>query len=77
MPLSHADKHDFLAIPPEDESALLDASRFMNDNGCETVTAAARSCDGLSAAEMAAKINEASAAFGKASRDRFRREGEF
>lgn len=75
--LVHADKHGFLAIPPEDESALLDASRFMDDNECETVIAAARSCDGLSSAEAVARINEASAAFAKASRDRFRREGEF
>ncbi len=75
--LVHADKHGFLAIPPEDEPALLDASRFMDDNECETVIAAARSCEGLSAAETVVKINKASAAFGKASHDRFRREGEF
>jgi len=75
--LVHADKHGFLAIPPEDEDDLLDASLFMDDNECETVIAAARSSVGLSAREILQRVDQASAAFGNATRDRFRRKGEF
>ncbi len=32
--LIHADKHGFLAIPPEDAPKLLDAARFMDSNEC-------------------------------------------
>ena len=35
--LIHADKHGFLVIPKEDESRILEASRFMDDNECDTV----------------------------------------
>lgn len=75
--LLHADKHGFLAIPPEDESRLLEASIFMDTNECETVIAAARSCTGLDINEALEKIDQAAAAFGKAARKRFGRAGEF
>ncbi len=75
--LVHADKHGFLAVPADDEPALLEASLFMDNNECQTVIAAARSCSGLSNRETLAKIDDASAAFGQASRQRFQREGEF
>ncbi|WP_218103877.1 RraA family protein [Paenibacillus hemerocallicola] len=39
--LIHADKYGFLAIPPEDEARLLEAARYMDDNECNTVIAAA------------------------------------
>lgn len=39
--LVHADKHGFLAIPDEDVKNLLEASRFMDSNECNTVIAAA------------------------------------
>ena len=41
--LIHADQHGFLAIPPEDEAALLSATSTMDRHECETVIAAARS----------------------------------
>lgn len=75
--LIHADKHGFLAVPPEDEAKLLDATLFMDRNECQTVIAAARSCQGLSSDEALEKINAGSAAFGKATRDRFDSDGEF
>jgi regulator of RNase E activity RraA len=40
--LVHADKHGFIAIPPEDEAALLDSVRAMDDAECETVIPAGR-----------------------------------
>jgi regulator of RNase E activity RraA len=44
--LIHADKHGFLAIPPEDVPHLLEAARFMDANECATVIAAARDSTG-------------------------------
>lgn len=75
--LIHADKHGFLAIPPEDEEALLDASLFMDNNECNTVIAASRSVHGLSCDEAVAKINEAGAAFAKATKEKFSGDGEW
>jgi regulator of RNase E activity RraA len=75
--LIHADKHGFLVIPPEDVAPLLDAARFMDTNECNTVVAAARSAAGLSVEDALGKIDAAAAAFKKATRDRFRRDGEW
>ena len=75
--LIHADKHGFLAVPPEDEAPLLDASRFMDTNECRTVIAAARSADGKTADEILAALDEAATAFGRASAERFGRRGEW
>jgi len=41
--LIHADKHGFLAIPPEDERGLLEAARFMDGVECNNQLPAARS----------------------------------
>ena len=75
--LIHADKHGFLAVTADEESQLLEASLFMDDNECNTVIAAARSCAGLSSTEAVEKINAAGAAFGQATKEKFRREGEW
>ena len=69
--LIHADKHGFLAVPPEDEEKLLDAAIFMDNNECNTVIDAARSCQGLTAKQSVAKINEAGKRFGQAMNERF------
>jgi regulator of RNase E activity RraA len=69
--LVHADKHGFMAIPPEDEAGLLEATKFMDDNECNTVIAAARSAAGMSTDAMLAAFDEASAAFARAANDRF------
>jgi regulator of RNase E activity RraA len=75
--LIHADKHGFLAIPPEDTLALLDAARFMDTNECTTVIGAARSAHGLPNDEVLRKLDEAAVAFAKATRERFRRDAEW
>ena len=75
--LVHADKHGFLAIPPEDLSPLLDAARFMDTNECNTVIAAARSTSGLSTEETLRQLDEGADAFTRATRERFRRDAEW
>jgi regulator of RNase E activity RraA len=75
--LIHADKHGFLAIPDDDVPRLLEAARFMDANECNTVIAAARSAQGLPLEEALAKFAAAGAAFSKAAREKFRREGEW
>jgi regulator of RNase E activity RraA len=75
--LIHADKHGFLAVPPEDVALLLDAARFMDTNECNTVVAAARSTAGLSTEDALRKLDAGAAAFKKATRERFRRDGEW
>ncbi|MCC6730169.1 MAG: RraA family protein [Chthonomonadales bacterium] len=75
--LIHADKHGFLAVPPEDEGALLEAARFMDCNECDTVIAAARAAPGLPAKEVLAALDAASEAFGLAARARYGARGEW
>jgi regulator of RNase E activity RraA len=75
--LVHADKHGFLAVPPEDESRLLEAARFMDGNECETLIPAARDIAGKGTAEVLAAINEAGRKFGDNARAKFGRKGEW
>jgi regulator of RNase E activity RraA len=75
--LIHADKHGFLAVPPEDEEGLLEASLFMDQNECDHMIAAARSCHGLSTEVALERIDASCAAFGAAAQQRFGRSGEF
>jgi regulator of RNase E activity RraA len=75
--LVHADKHGFLAIPPEDEAGLLEAAVFMDTNECQTVIAAARSAAGATAEELLARLAAAAGEFGAAARQKFRRGGEW
>jgi regulator of RNase E activity RraA len=66
--LIHADKHGFLVIPPEDQAAVLEATRFMDGNECSTLIAAARSAAGQSANDVLAAIDAAATEFQKRSR---------
>jgi 4-hydroxy-4-methyl-2-oxoglutarate aldolase len=75
--LIHADKHGFLAIPEEDEARLLEASRFMDMNECQTLIAAAREAAGLPLDEVAAQLELAGRRFGENVKSRFDRRGEF
>ncbi len=75
--LIHADKHGFLAVPREDEAGLLDAAKFMDDNECNTVIAAARNAAGLTTDALLAQLDEAGTAFTEAAKQRFGREGEW
>lgn len=75
--LIHADKHGFMAIPAGEEAELLEASRFMDTNECQTLIPAARESAGRSRAETLAAINQAAAVFGSQARARFSRRGEW
>ena len=75
--LIHADKHGFLAVPPEDEANLLDAARFMDANECNTVIPAARGCAGLNHDDALQNIEAAIGAFGVAVREKFGNSGEW
>jgi regulator of RNase E activity RraA len=75
--LIHADKHGFLVIPVEDEERLLDAAIFMDNNECNTIIAAARNSAGKSTAQILKELNDASAEFGKAAKDKFGNKGEW
>ena len=75
--LIHADKHGFMAIPPEDEADLLDAAIFMDQNECNTVIPAARETAGKSTAEILQTLGEAGQAFGAATQAHFSKRGEW
>ena len=75
--LIHADKHGFLAIPPEDEDRLLHASVFMDSNECSTVIAAGRETAGKSKREIVDALNAAGAQFNTNAKKEFMREGEW
>ena len=75
--LIHADKHGFMVVPPEDQPRLLEASRFMDSNECETVIPAARGGAGKSADQVLAEIDSAAAAFGANVKSKFKRDGEW
>ncbi|MGB0387178.1 MAG: RraA family protein [Ardenticatenaceae bacterium] len=75
--LIHADKHGFLAIPPEDEADLLDAAVFMDQNETNTVIAAARNTSGKTSEQIIASLLEAGNAFGAAARAKFSKKGEW
>ena len=69
--LIHADKHGFLAIPPEDEARLLDAVLFMDANECNTTIVAARGSGGLPTDELLQRLERARADFQAAVRKKF------
>jgi regulator of RNase E activity RraA len=69
--LIHADKHGFLAIPPEDEARLLDAAVFMDQNECDTVIPAAREAAGRTYEEIIEMLIRASGQFGENARRHF------
>jgi len=75
--LIHADKHGFLAIPNEDVKNLLEASRFMDSNECNTIIATARSASGKSSEKILKELNEASLRFSKAAKEKFGNLGEW
>ena len=75
--LIHADKHGFLVIPDEDQEQLLEAARFMDANECNTMIQAARSATGKSQEEILSEFNESVKNFGKATREKFGKKGEW
>ncbi len=75
--LIHADKHGFLAVPEEDTPRLLEAARFMDENECNTVIAAARGGAGVAMGELLERMDAAGAAFGAAAVRQFGKRGEW
>jgi 4-hydroxy-4-methyl-2-oxoglutarate aldolase len=71
--LIHADKHGFIVIPPEDQTGILDAVLFMDNNELDHTIAAARSATGKSREEIADSIMQASAAFRQATKEHFKK----
>jgi 4-hydroxy-4-methyl-2-oxoglutarate aldolase len=69
--LIHADKHGFLAIPLGDEAGLLEATRFMDANECQTVIVAARNGAGKSPSEICDAMDRAGEAYRAAVREKF------
>ena len=75
--LIHADKHGFLVVPEEDEDRLLDASRFMDSNECQTLIPAARSGAGKSREAIADAFSQAASKFDKNVLEKFGKKGEW
>jgi 4-hydroxy-4-methyl-2-oxoglutarate aldolase len=75
--LIHADKHGFLAVPEADEQRLLDASRFMDTNECNTLIAVARNSTGKSQDTILAELNDATNKFKAAVNEKFGDKGEW
>ena len=75
--LIHADKHGFLAVPPEDEERLLEAARFMDANECQTMIAAARAAAGKSIEQILAEFDAAAERFGERAAATFAKKGEW
>lgn len=75
--LIHADRHGFLVIDAADEQRLLEAAVYMDANECQTVISAARSSAGKSMEQILREMDEASARFGAAARQKFGKGGEW
>ena len=75
--LIHADKHGFIVIAPEEQSALLDAARFMDSNECNSVIPAARDAAGRTSEEVLANLESSIALFSANAKAKFQRDGEW
>jgi regulator of RNase E activity RraA len=75
--LCHADKHGFLLIPEEDQSKLLEATRFMDSNECKTAIAATRSGSGKSGKQILRNMENAIKQFRENAREKFKKKGEW
>jgi regulator of RNase E activity RraA len=75
--LIHADKHGFIVIPPDGQKRLLETTRFMDDNECDTVIPAASVSAGRTTKEILAGLKRAAAQFGANSNREFGRNGEW
>lgn len=71
--LIHADPHGFLAIPPADEAALLEATNFLDGNECDHMLAAAAQATGRSLDEQLRAVADSLQAYGAAARKHFSR----
>ena len=69
--LIHADKHGFIVIPKEDQSQLLEAARFMDENECNTWISTARNTAGKTNKEVLQSIRDAERTFRENAEVRF------
>ena len=74
--LIHADRHGFLAIPTEDEPALLEAAYFMDAAECNTFISAARDTAGKTPEDILRSLDNATEAFRALVRDKYGKKGE-
>lgn len=74
--LIHADKHGFLVVPEGEESGLLEAARFMDQNENDTLIAAAR-CTNGDAHTIVEAVCKASYVFSDYTLAKFGRRGEW
>jgi regulator of RNase E activity RraA len=70
--LIHADKHGFLVIRAEEEDRLLEASRYLDSQECQTIISAARDSMGLSPEQMLEKFDEAGRQYAQNVKARFK-----
>ncbi|HEY0966917.1 MAG TPA: RraA family protein [Opitutaceae bacterium] len=70
--LIHADKHGFIVIPRDGQKRLLEATRFMDDNECDTVIAAGLGGTGNHDSAHLAAMKKAGVRFGAATRRKFK-----
>ncbi len=75
--LLHADKHGFMVIRAEDEDRLLEASRYLDSQECQTVIAAALDSAGLTMEQKLEKFDEAARHYVRGVKEKFKRSGEF
>lgn len=76
--LIHADKHGFLIIPEEDQSQILEAAVFMDNNECNTVIYSAIAYkETEKQQEIVKQMNQSAHLFGVAAHQKFGRKGEW
>jgi regulator of RNase E activity RraA len=75
--LIHADKHGSMVIRHDKEPGLLEASRYLDSQECQTMIAAARDSTGMNAAQILERFDVAAASFRRAVNSRYSRTGEF
>lgn len=75
--LVHGDKHGFIAVPRDDETALLDAVEYMDRLECDTVLAAIQQGQPGAYADIVEAAAAAGSVFSRRARERFAREGEW
>ena len=73
----HADKHGFMAIPPEDEERLLEAALFLDNNENNAFLRRIAVTSGMTRAEIMQAIRDGKADFTKAYAAKFQGAGEW
>ena len=75
--LIHADKHGFIVISPEEQPRILEASKFMDANECNTVIPAGRDTAGRTMDEVLSTLESSIAQFSTNVREKFKKDGEW